>query len=344
MILLKKRAHLLLEIPLAMVRFLLLDVRDQRARVRRADGERPVPALPRKGLEALTLQPFGRRRFHFLNELRETLRRVQTNGEMHMVRHTADAKAIAFFIADKSREVHMQIGSHALVQQGKTSLRAEDNMDQDEAQRLGHGRDYMPGFRPFNSISPGTWGFAPRWYKAAPLALSVMFSFSLALSLCIGCKSATSATSPKLAAQATVYPPRPTLAPPAFRIFHQANGTFTLVTKDTATDDQISALIWQLRDAAHTHTFDKLKIPQKAVDAGAPTVWFHIYRGPKCASEKYADGAPPCGASYHAAGDYTYGGGAANPQWDKGVLHHGEDSETPLWNPETPYVAPPPVS
>jgi hypothetical protein len=144
--------------------------------------------------------------------------------------------------------------------------------------------------------------------------------------------------------QEAQYPVRPTTPSVAFRVFHQANGTFTLVTKDTATDDEISAIIWQLRDAAHAHTFDKLKISQKAVDAGAPTVWFHIYRGAKCASEKYADGAPPCGASYHAAGDYTYGGGTTNPRWDKGVLHHGEDNEIPLWNPEAPYIAPPPSS
>ena len=56
-----------------------------------------------------------------------------------------------------------------------------------------------------------------------------------------------------------------------------------------------TALIYQLRDAAHTRTFDKLNIPQKAVDARDPMVWFHIYRGPKCAAEKYADGKLPCG-------------------------------------------------
>jgi hypothetical protein len=47
------------------------------------------------------------------------------------------------------------------------------------------------------------------------------------------------------------------------------------------------------------------KSPRKQVDADGSTVWFHIYRGPKCAPEKYAPGEPPCGASYHAAGDYT---------------------------------------
>ena len=66
-------------------------------------------------------------------------------------------------------------------------------------------------------------------------------------------------------------------------------------------------------------------------------VWFHIYRGPKCAAEKYAPGPPPCGASYHAAGDYTFGGGA-NHQWDDGVLLHDETHQTELWNPNAPYA------
>ncbi len=72
-------------------------------------------------------------------------------------------------------------------------------------------------------------------------------------------------------------------------------------------------------------------------------VWFHIYRGPKCADEKYTDGKLPCGGSYHASGDYTFGGGPTH-QWDDGaLLHHtptGEDHLTELWNPNAPYVAP----
>jgi hypothetical protein len=133
---------------------------------------------------------------------------------------------------------------------------------------------------------------------------------------------------------------RPSVAPPTFKLFHQTADSFTLVTTPTATDDQISAIIWQLRDAAHTHTFDKLNIPQKLVDARDPMVWFHIYRDPKCAAEKYAPGAPPCGPSYHAAGDYTFGGGA-NHQWDDGVLLHDETHQTELWPSGSAYTPPP---
>ena len=157
----------------------------------------------------------------------------------------------------------------------------------------------------------------------------------------LGCKSP--ATSSTTTAQPTTkptatYPARPTTPAPPFKLFHAANGTFTLVTAPNATDDQIAAILWQLRDAAHTGTFDKLHIPQKAIDARSPTVWFHIYLGAKCAAEKYAPGAPPCGASYHAAGDYTFG--SYKPRdWDEGALIHDEDHQVMLWPSGAPYTA-----
>jgi hypothetical protein len=137
---------------------------------------------------------------------------------------------------------------------------------------------------------------------------------------------------------------RPTTPPPPFTLFHQANSTFTLVTIPTATDDQISAIIWQLRDAAHTRTFNKLNIPQSVVDARDPMVWFHLYRGAKCAPEKYADGPTPCGDSYHAAADYTFGSGPHH-DWDSGELFPPPNApptahETQLWPPGSPYTAP----
>jgi hypothetical protein len=169
---------------------------------------------------------------------------------------------------------------------------------------------------------------------------SVSFAWAAiaaSLATLLGCTSKPTHTT----TTTTHQPPSPTTPPPPFTIFHQANSTFTLVTTPTATDAQIAALIYQLRDAAQTHTFDHLNIPQSKVDARDPMAWFHIYRGPKCAPEKYADGAPPCGASYHAAGDYTFGGGP-NHQWDDGVLLHptptGEDHETQLWPPGSPYT------
>jgi hypothetical protein len=162
--------------------------------------------------------------------------------------------------------------------------------------------------------------------------------------LLLGCKSAPPAapTPTTETTPAATYPARPTTPPPTFKIFHHANSTFTLTVAPNATDDQISALLWQLRDAARTHSFDRLKIPEKQVDADGSTVWFHIYRGPKCASEKYASGTPPCGPSYHAAGDYTLAPPRKTPPtplWDQGQLNHG-DAQTDLWNPDAPYTPP----
>ena len=64
-------------------------------------------------------------------------------------------------------------------------------------------------------------------------------------------------------------------------------------------------------------------------------IWFHIYRGPKCADEKYTTGTLPCGPSYHAAGDYTLGS-FSNKNRDDAVLLHGDDKQTELWNPDAP--------
>jgi hypothetical protein len=167
----------------------------------------------------------------------------------------------------------------------------------------------------------------------------------LLLALALGCNSSpkqpTLSTLPKDATVSNVSI-RPTTPPPPFTLFHQTtDGSFTLVTNPTATDDQIEAIIWQLRDAAHTRTFDKLGISQSKVDARDPIVWFHIYRGPKCASEAYADGKLPCGDHFNASGDYTFGGGG-NHQWDDGALLHptqaGADNQTKLWDPNTPYT------
>ena len=166
---------------------------------------------------------------------------------------------------------------------------------------------------------------------------SSAFAALAVMTLLLGCKSTPPAPAPK--PQEVQTPLRPNVPPPAFKVFHHDDSNFTLVTKDNATDEEIESLIWELRDAAHARTLDKLQISQKLVDDRKPIVWFHIYRGTKCASEKYADGPPPCGGSYHGAGDYTYGS-FANRERDDGALLHDEDHEIQLWNPDTPYVAP----
>jgi hypothetical protein len=132
------------------------------------------------------------------------------------------------------------------------------------------------------------------------------------------------------------YPPHPATPPPPFKLFHQTADSLTLVTKDTATDDEIEAIVWELHDAAHAHTFDALHIPQAFIDKRAPIVFIHIYRGTKCAAEKYAAGNPPCGGNYHAAGDYTLGS-FKDPNRDDGILLHDENHQVELWNPDAAH-------
>lgn len=108
----------------------------------------------------------------------------------------------------------------------------------------------------------------------------------------------------------------------------------TLVAPENATDDQIAAIVWQLRDAAHDHSFDKLHISQKLVDARDPIEWFHLYRGAKCAGEKFTKGPLPCGAAYHAAGDFTLGS-FHDKDHAQGALVHDEDHQTALWDPSS---------
>ena len=172
----------------------------------------------------------------------------------------------------------------------------------------------------------------------SPFIANVGASAVLAM-LVAGCKSSQPVARtplPKAAEPTVVYTVRPTVKPPSFKVFHTHDSIITLVTKQDATDEEIESLIWELRDAAHARTLDALKVSQKMVDERAPLVWFHIYRGPKCAAEKYADGPLPCGNRYNGAGDYTYGG-YANKELDRGVIRDG-DKETELWDAEKVYV------
>lgn len=131
------------------------------------------------------------------------------------------------------------------------------------------------------------------------------------------------------------YPPRPAVAPPPIKLFHQDNDTLYLTTLPNATDEQIVAILWELHDAARKHTFAELHLPQAFIDARNPKVWFHVYRGPKCANEKYVKGPYPCGAAYHGAGDYTLGS-MRDRNYEEATLNHEDGSQTELWDPEAP--------
>ena len=177
--------------------------------------------------------------------------------------------------------------------------------------------------------------------QATPLAsslMAVLVVFVLPL-MFAGCHASrpTVMARPTGGKAVTSYPPRPSVAAPPVKLFHQDNDTLTLTTKPDATDAEIAAILWEFRDAARDRSFDALHLPQKFIDARKPIVWFHVYRGARCASEKYTKGPLPCEASYHGAGDFTLGD-YKNPQWNEGVLRHADDTETRLWDPDAPYT------
>jgi hypothetical protein len=333
MILLKKRAHLVLKTPSLMARFLRVNVVQQCFAIRRSDGERTIPALPREARKCFALQPNRRVDHQFLHWVREIHGRVKTNRKMDMISDATDAVTIAALIARNRREIGVQLRKDRSIEHRATVSGAEDNVDQQKTQRLGYEPNYISRLLRSDLSWPITWGFTPGWYRVAPLAL-----VSLALLMECGCKPSPKgqtvtltqleddATKGKIS-EVTI---RPDVAPPPIKLFHKTADSLTLVTNPDASDAQIKAILFELHDAARAHTFDKLGIPQKFIDARDPIVWFHIYRGPKCASEKYTTGKLPCGASYHAAGDYTLGG-FTDHNHDDGVLLHDENHETHLW-------------
>jgi hypothetical protein len=344
-ILLQKCTQLILKRLLAMMHFLPIGVRNQRIQIRRPYGKYAIPTLPCKLHDPLRLQPSGRRRFQCLNQIRNCHGSVQTNRKVDMIGDSPDAIALASGAADSCRQIRLQIRTYRLIQRRCPTPRAEHDIG--KGQR--HRTDYRSGLQPSSQITGfRSWGLAPCWYSVAPLVLrfssrkkllaSTTFqAFCIILLLAGGLSGCKTASRPSTV-QMVQYPPRTTTPPPTFKVFHQDAAGITLVTAEDATDEQIDALIWQLRDAAHAHTFDQLHISQKLVDARDPYAWFHIYRGAKCAAEKYAPGAPPCGSSYHAAGDYTFGGFTQHDH-DEGVLLKDEEHQTELWNPDAPYAA-----
>src|SRR5260370_35297947 len=89
MVLVKKHAHLILEVSLAMVRLLPVDISNQRTKIGRADGKQTVPPLPRKSADTLLFHPGGRAGFDLARTLSPRSCRGESNRKMDMVRDTS---------------------------------------------------------------------------------------------------------------------------------------------------------------------------------------------------------------------------------------------------------------
>jgi len=335
----QERTQLITKRLFAMMRLLPIDISQQRLKICRPNRERPVTDLPGETRNSLRLQPSRRGGLQSLDELRDRYFFSETNRKMDMIGNASYAVTFASSISCHRSEVREQIGADVILENGQSIFGAEDYMNHNKGKRSRHSADYRSVFQTSNPVTTQSRGVAPRWYRIARLALT----FSLEIAVLAGCKSTPPNDPTTVRPGAMVdrpiakstYPPRPTTPPPPFKLFHTTDNSITLVTGANATDDQIAAILWQLHDAARTHTFDQLHISQKFVDARDPMIWFHIYRGPKCASEKYTPGTLPCGPSYHAAGDYTLGS-FSNKNRDDAVLLHAGDKQTELWNPDAP--------
>jgi len=171
---LEKRTKFFLKRTLPMVRFLTIDVLNQSLQIRRPNGERTVPSLPRelRQTRRLGLKPFGRTGLQLLHQLRHAQRPVQTNSEMHMIRNTTDPITFTPSIARNGGKVSIERETHRSVKNRRAILRTEDHVDEKKRERLRHCRDYRSGLQPSVTVGNITWGFTPCWYKAAPSALS----------------------------------------------------------------------------------------------------------------------------------------------------------------------------
>ena len=181
-ILLQERTILRLKILLRMMRFLSVDVSNQRIQIGRPNRERAITTLLRK-LRRLALQPFGRGRLDLRNQVRNIRLAIQSNRKMHMVGNAPNTQTFALVISHNSRKIRKQIGPHTFVQERNAVLRTEHNMHKKEAPRSCHGEDYRSDLRPSTFAGNRSWGFAPRWYSVALPALLPLLLPSLLLSL-----------------------------------------------------------------------------------------------------------------------------------------------------------------
>jgi len=172
MILLEKRAHLVLETPLGVVRPLPIDITHQCPDVRRTHGKQRIPALPREIPNALLLHPNGRPRFDLGHDLCRRSGRRQPHRKMNVVGNASHAKTFAIQFARDASKIRMKAGTDIVIDRRQPVFRAEHNMHQVETQRLRHGGDYMSCLQP-SPVSADTYlGLRPRLVCVAPLALS----------------------------------------------------------------------------------------------------------------------------------------------------------------------------
>lgn len=197
----QQRPKLSLEVPLAVMRLLRIDVRQQGLQIHRSNRKRPVPALPCEfgQRRRLPFKPSRRRGLQLFNQCGEVHRARKTYSQMHMIGNTANSITFTPCITGDRRKIGVQRWTDRLVENRPALPGAEHNMDQQKRERQGHtgdhksgfwaanipqtrdaarvesrrftgmfdiiGRSYRTGLQPSASSRFSTWGVAPCWYE-----------------------------------------------------------------------------------------------------------------------------------------------------------------------------------
>ncbi len=99
-----------------------------------------------------------------LDQLRQRRRPRQANGEVHMIRNAACARAFAVIIANDGSEIGMETCARfPVLKEGRAVLRTEDDVDEEVRERLRHILNFETGFQPSGCIRPYTWDETRRW-------------------------------------------------------------------------------------------------------------------------------------------------------------------------------------
>jgi hypothetical protein len=171
----QERTILVLKRTDAMMFLLVVDVGRDGHQVRRSHGEAPVAALPGEVAQGggLGLEPFGRRGLQGLDQVGDGQRARESDGEMHMIGHAADAVGFTTGVSCHLGQIGVEVRAQRGVEARKAILGTEHQMDDDEAEGLRHGgRSMGRAFSPSPGFLRHVLGRWPRLGWGAPLALN----------------------------------------------------------------------------------------------------------------------------------------------------------------------------
>lgn len=150
-VLLQEGYQLLLKSRFLMMLFLISNIRSYRLHPRLAHTESGIPGLPR---EARPLRPAlvdSPRRicFHFLHQLGQPQGRRLDEQQVNMVARAVGQQGLAIQLRDDATQVRKQFRPELRVQIRTAVLGAEQGMNHDVAECVGHGCRPFQGFRAF---------------------------------------------------------------------------------------------------------------------------------------------------------------------------------------------------